>query len=404
MENISLEDAVAVILQHTVKITQKEKAALMCSLGRTLAENITADIDNPPFDRSPVDGYACRHEDIDSASRENPIKLKVLEEVDAGGYTTRTIKTGEAVRIMTGAPIPAGCVCCIRQEDTDYGENTVSVYTPSKRFANFCHKGEDFTKGTLLLPAGTKIGYAEAALLACLGLSEVPVYHMPRIALFTTGDEVTQPGRALLPGKIYDSNLVMLSMRLKELGAAPVITAAINDDPAAVTERLKSAATHCDLIITTGGVSVGKKDILHEALTLMGAERLFWRILLKPGSPMIFSTYNNIPIASLSGNLFSAMVNFELLIRPLLSEMTGGSISAPVRLEGIMADEFPKGGSMRRFIRAMIHGHEIRLPQSGRHASSMIVSLHDCNCLVDIPANHGPLKAHDKVSAMLLDV
>ena len=283
MENITLEQAVSLILEHAVVIGDTEELPLLELSGRVLAADMLAPMDNPPFDRSPVDGYACRAEDLKSATKEQPVRLDVLEEVDAGQYSHKTVCQGQAVRIMTGAAIPAGCDCCIRQESTDYGETVVQVYAGVPAWTNYCYKGEDFKKGTLLIKKGTRLSYTEAGIIASMGYAKAPVYRSPRVALLTTGDEVTPPGQPLLEGKIYNSNQTMLAVRMRELGIQPFIIDSIEDDPEKMAAALREASDKADIIITTGGVSVGKKDIMHEALPRTGAERVFWRILLKPG-------------------------------------------------------------------------------------------------------------------------
>ena len=183
------------ILQYTPVINETEEVELNKAGGRILAQDMVAEFNNPPFDRSPVDGYACKAEDLAGASSEHPVKLKVMEEIDAGQYSERVVESGQAVRIMTGAAIPKGCDCCIFQEDTDYGEETVEIYREVKQWDNYCFAGEDFKKGTTLLKKGTHIGYVEAAVLAGMGAAKVPVYRRPKVVLLTTGDEVVEPGR-----------------------------------------------------------------------------------------------------------------------------------------------------------------------------------------------------------------
>ncbi|MCD8301295.1 MAG: molybdopterin-guanine dinucleotide biosynthesis protein B [Clostridiales bacterium] len=421
-ENISVEEAIEITLSHTKRITRAEHVPLLSAEGRILAQDMFSEIDNPPFDRSPIDGYACRSEDIASASCENPAFLKVTEEIDAGQYSERTVQKGEAVRIMTGAPIPAGCDCCVRQEDTDYGEETVAIYAPVPAHGNYCDQGEDFKKGICMLKAGEKLGYVEIANLAAMGVSEVPVLERPRIALFTTGDELCEPGQPLSPGKIYNSNYYLLYSRLSEFGMTPKWSRHITDDAEEMTDAIRTAACEgASLILTTGGVSVGKKDILHDTIRLLGAKKLFWRVRLKPGMPTIFSVYNGIPIVSLSGNPFGALANMELLVRPMLAKMTGDDSFLMQRIPGVMGDDFPRASKGRRFLRAYYNEGTIYLPDqthpadsfthqntSGesdtavQHSSGVLASMRHCNCLVDIPAGSPALKAGDPVSVLLL--
>ena len=419
MEGISVEQAMEQILQYTPVINETEEVELNKAGGRILAQDMVAEFNNPPFDRSPVDGYACKAEDLAGASSEHPVKLKVMEEIDAGQYSERAVEHGQAVRIMTGAAIPKGCDCCVYQERTDYGEDFVEIYAEQKQWDNYCFTGEDFKKGTTLLKKGTYIGYVEAAVLAGMGAAKVPVYRQPRIVLLTTGDEVVEPGNPLPAGKIYNSNMTMLSARLRELGIEPFYMEAVKDDPQIMAEKLKEAAEQADMIITTGGVSVGKKDIMHESLRLLNAERIFWRVKMKPGMPTLFSVYNKegsnesvsekcmakVPVISLSGNPFGVAVTVELLIRPALEKMMQNPAIGLKEVTGVMADDFVKGIKGRRFIRAYWEDGKFHLP-NGLHSNGVLSSMAGCNCLIDTKTMEDQesksLNTGDKVSAILL--
>ena len=410
MEGISVEQAMEQILQYTPVINETEEVELNKAGGRILVQDMVAEFNNPPFDRSPVDGYACKAEDLAGASSEHPVKLKVMEEIDAGQYSERAVEHGQAVRIMTGAAIPKGCDCCIYQERTNYGEDFVEIYTEQKQWDNYCFAGEDFKKGTTLLKKGTHIGYVEAAVLAGMGAAKVPVYRQPKIVLLTTGDEVVEPGKPLLAGKIYNSNMTMLSARMRELGIEPFYMEAVKDDPQIMAEKLKEAAKQADMIITTGGVSVGKKDIMHESLRLINAERIFWRVKMKPGMPTLFSVYESepgrkVPVISLSGNPFGVAVTVELLIRPALEKMMQNPAIGLKEVAGEMADDFVKGIKGRRFIRADWENGKFHLP-NGLHSNGVLSSMAGCNCLIDTKTMEDKesksLNIGDKVSAILL--
>lgn len=398
------------ILQYTPVINETEEVELNKAGGRILAQDMVAEFNNPPFDRSPVDGYACKAEDLAGASSEHPVKLKVMEEIDAGQYSERVVESGQAVRIMTGAAIPKGCDCCIFQEDTDYGEETVEIYREVKQWDNYCFAGEDFKKGTTLLKKGTHIGYVEAAVLAGMGAAKVPVYRRPKVVLLTTGDEVVEPGNPLPAGKIYNSNMTMLSARMMELGIEPFYMEAVKDNPQVMAEKIKEIAEQADMIITTGGVSVGKKDIMHESIRLIDAERIFWRVNMKPGMPTLFSVYENasggkVPVISLSGNPFGVAVTIELLIRPALEKMMQNPAIGLKEVTGVMADDFMKGIKGRRFIRAYWENGRFHLP-NGLHSNGVLSSMAGCNCLIDTKTMEDKesksLKTGDKVSAVWL--
>ena len=410
MEGISVEQAMEQILQYTPVINETEEVELNKAGGRILAQDMVAEFNNPPFDRSPVDGYACKAEDLAGASSEHPVKLKVMEEIDAGQYSERVVESGQAVRIMTGAAIPKGCDCCIFQEDTDYGEETVEIYREVKQWDNYCFAGEDFKKGTTLLKKGTHIGYVEAAVLAGMGAAKVPVYRRPKVVLLTTGDEVVEPGNPLPAGKIYNSNMTMLSARKMELGIEPFYMEAVKDNPQVMAEKIKEIAEQADMIITTGGVSVGKKDIMHESIRLIDAERIFWRVNMKPGMPTLFSVYKNasggkVPVISLSGNPFGVAVTIELLIRPALEKMMQNPAIGLKEVTGVMADDFVKGIKGRRLIRAYWENGRFHLP-NGLHSNGVLSSMAGCNCLIDTKTMEDKesksLKTGDKVSAVWL--
>jgi molybdopterin molybdotransferase len=401
-EGIFLEEAVKLIKERAVGITQTEIRGIAEAGGYCLAEDVFAELDNPPFSRSPVDGYAVRAQDLKGASREYPVKLRVIACIYAGddGEALK-VSEGEAVRIMTGAPFPRGCDTAVRQEDTDYGEETVEVYREQKPFDNYCCRGEDYKKGSLLVAEHTRLTFAEQGILAGNGCEKVRVFRKPAIRVFTTGDELTPAGGALEPGKIYDSNGMMVSSRIRELGVVPKTVTHLSDSAAGVAEALKEASRDADVIVTTGGVSVGKKDILHEALALLGAEKIFWRVRIQPGTPTIFSVYKNTLILSLSGNPFGAMANVELLLRPMLETLTGDSIYAMEKREGIFKCEFPKTSHGRRFVRAIYRDGSVYLPE-GIFSSGAIGTLRGCNCLLDIPAGSPGLKKGERVTVWML--
>lgn len=402
LEKITLEKAVELICERAKKCEETEKIAVEKAGGYILAEDVYAGIDNPPFPRTPVDGYAVRAEDLQGAGKETPVALKVVGCIYAGeDGQSRSIESGEAMRIMTGAPFPLGSDSAVRQEDTDYGEDTVLIYKEQKAYENYCFQGEDYRADSLLLKKGDVITFAEQGILSAVGKTHVKVFKKPAVRVITTGDEVCAPGQPLLPGKIYDSNGMMVSARLRELGIEPAEVSHVADSEEVLAEKLREACRMADVIITTGGVSVGKKDILHGALEKLGAEKVFWRVLIQPGTPSIFSVYENTLIISLSGNPFGAMANLELLVRPLFYTMTGDCRYAMEKREGILTDRFPKKSKGRRFVRAVYKNGEVSLP-SGILSSGAIGTLRGCNCLLDIPAGTPPMEAGEKVTVWLL--
>jgi molybdopterin molybdotransferase len=395
---IDLEKAIELMCEGVLPLAPEE-TDLLSANGRVLAEDVVSSADQPPFPRSPLDGYAFDAADSEGASRERPVALKVVEKICAGAWSDRTIRRGEAVRIMTGAVIPKGCNCVIRQEDTDGGEDAVRIYKRLRPDENYCFAGEDYKKGDLLLPAFARIDPAAMAVIAGAGRARVRVIRRPRVFVISTGDELAAPGTARGDGAIYCSNNYYIEARLVEMGAEIAASRIVRDDTADLRVGIDAAAAESDLILSTGGVSVGEKDLLLRVLDTMGADIAFRRINIKPGSPAIFSKYKNARLLCLSGNPFASAASFELLVWPLLAAMTGDGSLSPLRLSAESASDFNKKSDVRRFVRGRFDGRFAHLPDG--HSNGQIRSMIGCNCLIDIAAGSGGLKAGDRVSVLL---
>jgi molybdopterin molybdotransferase len=402
-EGISVAEAISFIKQHLSfnKQEQTERIPLMEGLGRVTATEYIAPISQPPFDRSAVDGYAICSQDVLLAAKDAPVILKVLEEVDAGDDPAYEIKPGYACRIMTGAPIPQGADAVVRQEDTDYGEDEVAIFADVLPHENYCFAGEDFKAGTCLIPEASYLSAIELGMLASMGYADVLVYQMPRIVLLTTGSELTKPGALLEPGKIYNANLFVLWGRFKELGITPVAVEMLPDKVEEVVQKLRQLLTKADLVITTGGVSVGKKDIMHEVFTRLNAKKVFWHVLVKPGTPTAFAVADGVPIVALSGNPFGALCNLEILIRPILYAMSGNEKMILIRKAAVMQGSFPKQSLGLRYIRGIYEDGKVRQPQ-GLQSSGVLGSMRGCNCLIEIKPGTPMLKQGDHVEVLLL--
>ena len=392
MEGITFERAIELLTANAAEIFDAEEVSLIESVGRVAAENYFATFDNPPFNRSPLDGYALK-------SSDTPGKFKIIGEECAGDFFSGEIKSGEALRIMTGAAIPSGSDCVIRQEDVEVDGENIFVPYALKHHENFCFAGEDIKSGALLVEKNSKLTAAHIAVLASQGVAHVKVYRQPKIAIASTGDELLQPGEKISAGKIYNSNLFLLAARLIELGFAPKILGNLPDDADACAEKIFALRDEIDLMITTGGVSVGKKDIMHDVVKKIG-RRIFWRVMMKPGAPVVGWTCGKFLGVALSGNPFAAYATFELLVRPVLAKLSRREEIFCKRGRGILADDFPKKSLGRRFIRAKFDGEKIFLPR--RHESGSLYSAVDCNCLVDIPAGSEKLSAGAEVEIILL--
>lgn len=398
MEKISLEEAVEIVKANCQINIEKEEVNILDALGRVVAEDIIAEHHQPPFPRSPLDGYALRGEDTVGASSKK-VKLKIIDEVCAGHISKQTIHKGECIRIMTGAPMPEGSNAVVRQEDTEVDNQEAIFHKEVKPYQNYCYAGEDYEKGEILVSKGEIIKSAHIGLLASNGKVKVAVKQRLKIGVMSTGDELIEPGTSLLPGKIYNSNLYTLTARLKELGCEPVLMGTIQDDIKEGTSLIQKYVEQVDMVITTGGVSVGKKDIMHPILKELEVTPLFWRLKLKPGTPVLAGKYKDTLLLCLSGNPSAAAVTFELLFRPLLGEKYCQSLNIK-KTTGIMMEEYPKNSKVRRFIKARTDGKKVFLTQ-GNHSSGALRAMNGCNCFIDL-APKEKINAGEQVEIMLI--
>ena len=302
---------------------------------------------------------------------------------------------------MTGAPIPEGADGVIMQERTDEGSESVEIYQSVTAYGNYCKKGEDTCRGALLMEKGRSIRSSHIGILSSQGIESIPVYSVPVAGIMTTGDELVPVGTPLEPGKIYDSNGPFLAARIKELGMKPLLLGREGDDTAQLAREIRKRLTECDALITSGGVSVGVRDCMPYVAEVLGADVLFHGINVKPGSPMLAMIVEDKPVFCLSGNPFAAAATFEVLVRPVLERMRGRARWKPEILLGILESPFPKSSPTRRLVRGKIEDGKVWLPE-GRHSSGMLSSMAGCNCLVDIPAGSGGLRAGEQVKAMLM--
>lgn len=351
--------------------------------GCVLAETVYSDMSVPPFPKSAMDGYAVRAQDLEGASQENPVVLQVQGELLAGDYEEFSYKVGTAVRVMTGAYVPEGYDAVVKQEDTDYGDKQVSVYTSIKPYMNYCKVGEDIGEGTVVVKQGTRLTPVHIGLIAGVGKDIVRVHRPVRVAIICTGTELCEAGAPLPKGKIYNNISHILAAGIRREGLQVVSRQICVDEEAVLTEKLEEALEISDVVITTGAVSVGKKDIVPDVLTGMGAEILFRRANIQPGTPTTASVRDGKLILSLSGNPYAAIVNFEIYFWAVVTKMMGHE-SYEVRKEtAILQSEYGKVNRMRRFIRAKAEGGRVYLP-TGVHTSSVIHNLTECNCFIDL--------------------
>ena len=285
-EGITLEEASNILLSLPLQLNT-EYIPLEDSVGRVLAEDYYAPYMLPTFSKSPLDGYAFQSADTANAKEDAPVTLRIIEEIPAGEAPAKTINPGEAAKILTGAPIPEGADAVVRYEDTRFTEDTVTIFQSFRPDTNIIHAGEDVKAGALTAAAKTMVTPALAGLFASLGIPRLHVYTIPKAALISTGNELVEVSKPLSLGKIHNSSLYTLGGYIKQAGASLVHTALARDDDEAIAASIKTAVSKADIVITTGGVSVGDYDRVRAALESLGAEILFWRLAIKPGAALI---------------------------------------------------------------------------------------------------------------------
>lgn len=397
---ISLEEAIE-ILNNNVNNLDIEEVDLIDGLNRVISENIYAQINNPPFNKSAMDGYALISNNTELSNR----KFKVIDKVYAGGVCSSAVNKDTAVRIMTGAPIPKGANAVIKQEDVTLEDDFIILKKNINENENICIKGEDISKGSLLLKSSKKLDYADIGILASSGINKMKVYKKPKIAFISTGDEVVDIGLALGEGKIYNSNKYSILSRIKELGYEAKYIAHINDNFHEIGSYIEEISNEVDLIITTGGVSVGEKDLLKDAIDTTSGEKLFWKITIKPGSAVLCSRVNKSIVISLSGNPTAALTTFELLVKPTLEKLSGYQEIKINREKAILSKDIKKKSPQRRFIRGYVEVNNckqyVHITQT-KSGNGILSSAINSNCIIEIETNNDGKNQGDLVDIIKL--
>ena len=366
-------------------IAETVEVPLEQAYGNILAQDIISEASVPSFPRSAMDGYAVFSKDIESASNDTPVTLKVAGEIFAGDDAGIEYAPGSAVRIMTGGMIPEGYDAVVRQEDTDYGEKEVRVFVSLPPYRNYCHIGEEIKKGQTVIKAGTMIGRTEIGLMASLGMLNVRVRRPARVAVISTGNELTEVGQSLSNGRIYNSIRYILGTSIRREKLEVGYEATCIDDKDTIRSSICRAVKEYDIVLTTGGVSVGEKDLVPGVLDDLGAVRLFSGVNIQPGTPTMASVLEGRVILSLSGNPYAAMANFDLYFWPVIARLMGSDAYLPGESEAVLADRYDKVNRMRRLVRARESDGRVYLVAS-EHMSSVFGNTAECNCYIDIPA------------------
>lgn len=381
-----------------------EAVPLEEALGRVLAEDALAQASSPPFANSAMDGYALRSADTLGATEAAPARLRLIGEVPAGSVFPGVVGAGEAVRILTGAPLPDGADAALQQELTEVADGWVSVGAPVAVGTNVRYAGEDARPGMLLARAGTELGPAEIALLAALGVSPARVTRRPRVAILATGDELVPVGQPLKPGQIYNSNTPYLLAAVTRAGAEPTALGIAPDREDALRAVLARAREGFDLILTSGGVSVGDYDLVKQMLSEQGAME-FWRVRMRPGKPLAFGTLGETPLLGLPGNPVSAAVTFELFGRPAIRRMLGAAQVERPMIDVVLDGDEQRRAERRHFVRVRLasRGGTLVARATGGQDSHLISSLQGATALLIVPEGEGVIRSGEVCQALLLN-
>jgi molybdopterin molybdotransferase len=399
---VRVAEAQAIVLD-CIQPIGVEKVALLDALHRVSAEEVMAPRHIPPHDNSAMDGYAVRHRDVVGATAERPAVLQVLEVLPAGKMPQHHVDSGQAIKIMTGAPLPAGADTVVQVEHTNASDTMVEIYRAPRAGSNLRRRGEDIVTGECVLPRHTRLRPAELGVLASVGKAQILVYQRPRVAILATGDEIADLGDPDPGDKIINSNSYTLAGQIREAGGVPLLLGVAPDQREEISRRLASGL-QADILITSGGVSVGDFDYVRECLDMAGFTGRFWTVAMRPGSPVTFGTVGQVPVFSLPGNPVASMVTFELFVRPALLKMTGHAELFRPRLAAVIQDDVKKRQGVRTFLRGILRQHEGQavVTTTGPQGSGILRSMSLANCLIDIPEEVEQLRPGDPVQVLPL--
>lgn len=380
-----------------------ERVALPQARGRVLAAPMRAPHDVPTFANSAMDGYAVRVGDVRAASDVSPVLLSVLETVGAGSVPELPVRPGTATRIMTGAPIPQGADGVVRVEDTVDRDDSVEIRIPVEKGANVRLPGGDLRSGDLVLDTGRVLAPPDLGLLASLGLATVPVIRRPTVAILSTGDELVDVGQPLGPGQIVNSNAYALAAAVEESGGVPIVQSIVRDRPNLIRAAFREALQF-DVVLSTGGVSVGRFDYVREILAELGYQERFWKVAQKPGKPLTFGTCGNAAVFGLPGNPVSCLVCFYVYAVPALrTMMSRQDVHLPATI-ATMAQTLRKANGLTEFIRCRLEGSpdDYRASSTGTQSSAVLSSLSACDGLIVGDPDVAVLEQGQKVRVLLL--
>ncbi|MBG6017606.1 molybdopterin molybdotransferase MoeA [Proteus mirabilis] len=398
---LSLDEALEKLLEKPVAITDTLSIPLHNAAGYILSEHITSPLNVPPFDNSAMDGYGVRYTDLNTQS-----PLPIAGKAFAGVPFEGELPQGQCVRIMTGAMIPAGVDTVIMQEETQVTDNGILFPHPAKLGQNIRRIGEDIKQNDIVLPAGTKLSTAQLPLIASLGIANINVYRKLKVAVFSTGDELQTIGQPLKAGQIYDTNRFAVRLMLEKLDCDVLDLGVIPDSPEKLRETFKTADAQADLVISSGGVSVGEADYTKQILDEIG-EIGFWKLAIKPGKPFAFGRLHNAWFCGLPGNPVSATVTFYQLVQPLIARLSGFSQwRAPQRFHAKTCSPLKKSAGrldFQRGIASINENGEWQVTTSGHQGSHVYSSFSVANCFIVLERERGKVAAGETVTIELFN-
>ena len=395
---LNYEDARALVFEHVVPL-EKGQRPLTESQGLALSEDILAPHGMPLFDNSAVDGYAVQAADLADASRENPVRLKKLGYISAGDSGEDSICSGQCVQIATGAPLPPGADAAVMKEDIELEESHVRFFQSIPKTENVRFQGEDIPEGRIVIPAGTVIGPAQMAVLATFGFAKVPVRRVPKVSIVSTGSELVDVEEKPQAGQIRESNRYMLAGMVKQESCELLKMSMVPDVPEILKQEFE-AALQADVLLVSGGMSVGDKDYAKPVLKEMGVEEIFWKIKFKPGKPLFFGRRGKTLVFGLPGNPASSYVLFEEFVRPALRQMMGRRILEERMVKAILEESITETYKRMHFMRGQLHekNGKFRVRPLKFQGSHSIGSLVESNALIRVEANSPVLPKGCQVS------
>jgi molybdopterin molybdotransferase len=399
-KNINADIACKMLYELPV-ITGTETAGLGEALGRVVSAPVHARIPVPPFDRSPCDGYAFRSEDTRTATRDNPAVLKIIEEIPAGTQPQHEITPGHAAKILTGAPIPNGADATIKYENTEFTDSEVRILKPVKPDTDIVYAGADVMPGTELAQQGALITAPIISLLANQGFADVEVYTKPVITVISTGTELCEAGQDLRPAAIYNSNMHTVSAYLTDAGARSVNGGVVPDEPTLIAERIGKALEESDMVITTGGASVGDYDWAVTSMEKLGAKVLFWKAPLRPGGAILAAVKDGKVVLGLSGNPAAAVIGLLRIAMPYIKKLCGREDCFFPEISVALKEPYRKDSPKLRVLRGRLEIIDSRayFAESSRQGSEAVSSLAGCDLLGEIPMGSQPLPAGTIIKA-----